>query len=149
MRGSHRQLDNLAAALRIIPAHAGLTPWIWGNSSVVRDHPRACGAHQTAGIIWQSRRGSSPRMRGSRRLCSFSYLNHGIIPAHAGLTNYIIIGSWFFWDHPRACGAHLYISMQMALYQGSSPRMRGSLSSTLQHVALYGIIPAHAGLTPS
>ena len=71
----------------------------------------------------------------------------GIIPAHAGNTPYPrppVIRSR---DHPRACGEHRNERSSVLPFQGSSPRMRGTLSTTLKVVETGGIIPAHAGNT--
>ena len=50
-------------------------------------------------------------------------------------------------DHPRACGAHMFLPMSAAPTAGSSPRMRGSHFVTPEPTPAEGIIPAHAGLT--
>ena len=90
----------------IIPAHAGLTIALYASMTSRWDHPRACGAHpQTTCERWDLQ-GSSPRMRGSRRLVELAFVLDGIIPAHAGLTQVPIPGGETYRDHPRACGAH-------------------------------------------
>ena len=90
----------------IIPAHAGLT----GIGVPVRacegDHPRACGAHETAAVNTARAQGSSPRMRGSPGFVVVDQPADGIIPAHAGLTSLDSMACMVGWDHPRACGAH-------------------------------------------
>ena len=86
MRGSPSRDERAKSVERIIPAHAGLTTlgqWSAGQS---RDHPRACGAHVAVCQSTHERRGSSPRMRGSRQLRAGGLVCDGIIPAHAGLT---------------------------------------------------------------
>ena len=45
MRGSLVGIREVAHALGIIPAHAGLTVHVSINFLFARDHPRACGAH--------------------------------------------------------------------------------------------------------
>ena len=52
-----------------------------------------------------------------------------------------------FGDHPRGCGAHGVVHCEECSERGSSPRVRGSLSSCLIVSSLSGIIPAGAGLT--
>ena len=131
MRGSHFTLIFNGKPPGIIPAHAGLTH---SQSAPARrwwDHPRACGAHMNVLNQEVNEKGSSPRMRGSQEY--FTNGNHvpGIIPAHAGLT-----GTWRtqprrYRDHPRACGAHKVMSTWMRKQLGSSPRMRGSLSTSM------------------
>ena len=66
-------------------------------------------------------------MRGSRGVPAESRPSPGIIPAHAGLTEYEIDEIETEGDHPRACGAHFPSPHGKASVSGSSPRMRGSL----------------------
>ena len=87
MRGSRLFLSVEVQRDGIIPAHAGLTVSPSIRASAVRDHPRACGAHPSLEKINENGEGSSPRMRGSREDCRPRVAPHGIIPAHAGLTN--------------------------------------------------------------
>ena len=51
------------------------------------------------------------------------------------------------WDHPRGCGAHHYLEVAGCTCEGSSPRVRGSLSALFLVILSHGIIPAGAGLT--
>ena len=86
-------------------------------------------------------------MRGSQSKVIGSYDGHGIIPAHAGLTQQLIPMDNAGRDHPRACGAHLGVTFISKNEQGSSPRMRGSPLLCHAYRVTRGIIPAHAGLT--
>ena len=91
--------------------------------------------------------GSSPRMRGTHAGIIAGGLEGGIIPAYAGNT----IQPWRrqseAWDHPRVCGEHHSNLAKTADQQGSSPRMRGTLSALLGEGLFCGIIPAYAGNT--
>ena len=147
MRGSLVSAATCKRNLGIIPAHAGLT--VAGSRARVDapDHPRACGAHHVAHPSTAAMSGSSPRMRGSHAYSLKSGRSSGIIPAHAGLTWTMERLSRSCGDHPRACGAHSSKSGWTKTWQGSSPRMRGSPSSTHHRSTATGIIPAHAGLT--
>ena len=113
------------------------------------DHPRSCGAHPPAAINITGNSGSSPRMRGSLRDTDKIALHQGIIPAHAGLTACFSLARPSIRDHPRACGAHLLHIITVYEQEGSSPRMRGSPIASPSFIHTPGIIPAHAGLTPS
>ena len=147
MRGSPRHDCPADALPGIIPAHAGLTGC--GQASLLRcgDHPRACGAHPSDFAERRRSAGSSPRMRGSHPLIALDVTDAGIIPAHAGLTWPSARRRCWRRDHPRACGAHKRYVTEVVVNEGSSPRMRGSqLCRRLLH-GIYGIIPAHAGLT--
>ena len=87
-------------------------------------------------------------MRGSLQLGLDELSHPGIIPAHAGLTLQIGSIRRIGGDHPRACGAHSICTRFLLGLEGSSPRMRGSLVEHPEGLVLFGIIPAHAGLTP-
>ena len=127
MRGT--LLDWLAPVrcLGIIPAHAGNTCACSLPRSRRRDHPRACGEHNTVCLGLACARGSSPRMRGTPTVVDGHEGGEGIIPAHAGNTS--VPGT------------------SRRSQMGSSPRMRGTLSVTLSPTRSTGIIPAHAGNT--
>ena len=88
MRGSHVRLLAFVDSIRIIPAHAGLTRASVLTERLMRDHPRACGAHFYLLMTNTGRKGSSPRMRGSLGLALLAIAAVGIIPAHAGLTRW-------------------------------------------------------------
>ena len=167
MRGSLTHVVASHIVAGIIPAHAGLTLGFLKGNRTLRDHPRACGAHSSsrssafdfrdhpracgAHLFHQVRppsvTGSSPRMRGSRTSFAVKSSARGIIPAHAGLTHQRHGEEIWFWDHPRACGAHRASSTSTRSSGGSSPRMRGSLCAVEFSDRVAGIIPAHAGLT--
>ena len=80
-----------------------------------------------AGHGTQMDKGSSPRMRGTLTVRVTYQANSGIIPAHAGNTIAKLSDSIIVRDHPRACGEHIIIMDKLAVEQGSSPRMRGTL----------------------
>ncbi|PKU92650.1 hypothetical protein CQR45_1845, partial [Bifidobacterium pseudolongum subsp. globosum] len=52
-----------------------------------------------------------------------------------------------FWDHPRACGEHLWFRRGAARLLGSSPRLRGTRTDIVRQWCGIGIIPALAGNT--
>ena len=126
MRGSPAHAAHGNNHRGIIPAHAGLTSFIFVSPFVIWDHPRACGAHLPQVLPIQVSWGSSPRMRGSQSAKALSCMTRGIIPAHAGLTSAVCRSCPRRGDHPRACGAHVFNSPADIGGWGSSPRMRGS-----------------------
>ena len=127
MRGTQYFAYSRSREVGIIPAHAGNTSLARRLSSVSRDHPRACGEHYSAYQTAISAGGSSPRMRGTLLASSMTAFRGGIIPAHAGNTPPIRVGT----------------RRQL----GSSPRMRGTLAVCKGLTGVAGIIPAHAGNT--
>ena len=148
MRGTPCGSEDAHCTVGIIPAHAGNTP---GRIS----------------FLTQAR-GSSPRMRGTRRGLGRFQTGSGIIPAHAGNTCVVFYFLLFFGiipahagntccrspnsspvrDHPRACGEHFVAIVSVCVCAGSSPRMRGTLPRDVTELETGGIIPAHAGNTP-
>ena len=132
----------------IIPAHAGNTVSMIHGGLSVGDHPRACGEHTLSCRRCSAVRGSSPRMRGTRLHPGAVSAASGIIPAHAGNTLRCGRRLRRSGDHPRACGEHRRITRNTQRFQGSSPRMRGTLAIIGRVGNLDGIIPAHAGNTP-
>ena len=126
MRGSLHGIEAVMLETGIIPAHAGLTRMHACLARRRRDHPRACGAHSNAVMTDADDWGSSPRMRGSLAGREKFFVTGGIIPAHAGLTQYVVHAGHAGRDHPRACGAHTTTKAYGGMRMGSSPRMRGS-----------------------
>ena len=131
----------------IIPAHAGNTRGLKEYVPIYRDHPRACGEHPEDSNITIEDLGSSPRMRGTQTDFMTIRDTFGIIPAHAGNTRKIFSSAGMRWDHPRACGEHACFVLSGDMFEGSSPRMRGTLPVVLYVPPAHGIIPAHAGNT--
>ena len=90
----------------IIPACAGNTSKTIRATRGWRDHPRVCGEHWECVAPFFCGRGSSPRVRGTRRHEIRVSTDPGIIPACAGNT---VVPCRYIarrWDHPRVCGEH-------------------------------------------
>ena len=111
----------------IIPACAGNTNSTNNPTGIVRDHPRMCGEHPRSSRGEDTRRGSSPHVRGTPMVVCRSWWLFGIIPACAGNTDY---GVWV----SRAS-------------RGSSPHVRGTRFFASASTDALGIIPACAGNT--
>ena len=148
VRGT-RQLDaDRGVIAGIIPACAGNTRR--GRCSRWRawDHPHVCGEHRFSRRSNVSHMGSSPRVRGTLLMDAESADAPGIIPACAGNTTSRTRPAERAKDHPRVCGEHQYIDLGFTLPLGSSPRVRGTLSTIKFRPHAVGIIPACAGNTP-
>ena len=107
-----------------------------------------CGEHAFDQDGWRNHVGSSPRVRGTRRLVNHEVLRAGIIPACAGNTDAVICWDNLARDHPRVCGEHQWPAVDLRDETGSSPRVRGTLRRVLCRRYPRGIIPACAGNTP-
>ena len=97
-------------------------------------HPRVCGEHYLALLHAHDAGGSSPRLRGTRGRVPATRGDQRFIPASAGNTFSLFLGLAPASVHPRVCGEHSWEVGSMALGNGSSPRLRGTLS--------FGAVPA-------
>ena len=147
MRGKRRKRRRPSYFDRLIPAHAGKTPFPAQNTSPWRAHPRACGENRSDPRRAADRRGSSPRMRGKLPRIDPSEFQRGLIPAHAGKTLDRTLETQDREAHPRACGENVILIRQISKTLGSSPRMRGKPRQTSRRPRRHRLIPAHAGKT--
>ncbi len=106
MRGTQKLASNVVKSVRFIPAHAGNTGHQIAMQFPATVHPRACGEHSTRPSPSTLYAGSSPRMRGTRKMTLGERIKLRFIPAHAGNTVSINGVSWHITVHPRACGEH-------------------------------------------
>ena len=86
-----------------------------------------CGEHPLFFRSASPYTGSSPHVRGARRLIPAKCSTQGIIPACAGST-----ADWddplkLIGDHPRMCGEHDLMVINSLEELGSSPHVRGAL----------------------
>ena len=147
VRGKQRQVGDRQGQRRIIPARAGQTPSTAAKCSMQADHPRACGANQFQALQIHVIRGSSPRVRGKLGPHIRIVVEVRIIPARAGQTPCSCAAISRSPDHPRACGANPAPAIQPRELTGSSPRVRGKLSTGAYSHVGSRIIPARAGQT--
>ena len=129
MRGTRDAMARLGSDSGIIPAYAGNTVPVALLHVVPEDHPRICGEHPCNRSKYSFCAGSSPHMRGTLAQCVVGYDFLGIIPAYAGNTYWKLHELYVRRDHPRICGEHLVSDVLFAVDSGSSPHMRGTLSS--------------------
>ena len=147
MRGKRGYGAMFSPPIRIIPAHAGQTPWVLLFPPQPTDHPRTCGANAMQSMLCQLRVGSSPHMRGKlERLVGLAHRLR-IIPAHAGQTPGRGGALACEPDHPRTCGANGDLVVLRLTGDGSSPHMRGKRAILERPAVTSRIIPAHAGQT--
>ena len=125
MRGTPIPLGRLHLRQRFIPAHAGNSRDHIARSGTSAVHPRACGELERGHGEHVQPVGSSPRMRGTRRMGRFDSRPRRFIPAHAGNSKTELTDK--------------------QIDAGSSPRMRGTLRPLYPLGWSYRFIPAHAG----
>ena len=133
----------------LIPAHAGKTAGGRTRAASSRAHPRSRGENVShasdAEVIW----GSSPLTRGKRRRIMPGKRAPGLIPAHAGKTTSRPCRTWEPWAHPRSRGENASRDWPLIVALGSSPLTRGKLHDRRPAMTTAGLIPAHAGKTPT
>ena len=127
MRGTRHGRHWASLKLGIIPAYAGNTTVAHTGACKHWDHPRICGEHYKHRGSITPNPGSSPHMRGTRRLHRRIRHDPGIIPAYAGNTADIPACFVEDGDHPRICGEHRVWMGGGGGEIGSSPHMRGTL----------------------
>ena len=146
-RGLRGEVLEVHDRFRIIPARAGFTRGRPQCFHPDQDHPRSRGVYgeheRRASQLW----GSSPLARGLLGIPAIQALSGRIIPARAGFTTTLILGTLSIMDHPRSRGVYQETLTQWTKRQGSSPLARGLHVTPLGLVLRGGIIPARAGFT--
>ncbi len=130
----------------VVPARAGVIRPPPATPSPPPSRPRASGGHPLAAASRAVCRESSPRERGSS--CSRGPLGRVglVVPARAGV---IPQGSWLcrgLPGRPRASGGHPPVGEVVQVSPWSSPRERGSSSSTGSSGSRRSVVPARAGV---
>ena len=146
-RGTQSTQRALLRRPRFIPAGAGNTLFEWFPLVVPTVHPRGRGEHISSFAAHKKLIGSSPRARGTHELARWESLPHRFIPAGAGNTSCRQTLRRLLPVHPRGRGEHNYSGCQRVAATGSSPRARGTRTSTLQNTTKKRFIPAGAGNT--
>ena len=147
VRGQHAVRGKHRLPGRIIPARAGPTRR-WAKCTCNRsDHPRSCGANNSVAVMSDVPPGSSPLVRGQQSGVIVIGHQIRIIPARAGPTYGTTPRKSDTTDHPRSCGANDIVVFLTKTCHGSSPLVRGQLTSRLILTLLVRIIPARAGPT--
>ncbi len=148
VRGTPDRVTGCHYRGRFIPAGAGNTMYRWISKALATVHPRGCGEHLTKDGPVEAVYGSSPRVRGTRRVKGGDSPGQRFIPAGAGNTAVRARRRCWRAVHPRGCGEHPAAGARPAVFTGSSPRVRGTLALQGRDVAGVRFIPAGAGNTP-
>ena len=108
-------------------------------------HPRVCGERGGATQNNAAIDGSSPRLRGTQQR-EYVWLQHWrFIPAFAGNADLLLVRQRGCAVHPRVCGEREYARDGDRLWNGSSPRLRGTLLALVKYDLAARFIPAFAG----
>ena len=133
----------------LIPAHAGKTCAQARAACPTRAHPRSRGENIVDKPNVLAGLGSSPLTRGKHALTAIVPRGTRLIPAHAGKTIRAVQLSCSVGAHPRSRGENALKAWFALTPGGSSPLTRGKRALSTKDVLCFGLIPAHAGKTPS
>ena len=146
-RGKRRYRHELADHERLIPAHAGKTPYVMTGVKRVRAHPRSRGENLTHAPDELEADGSSPLTRGKLRPLQDGLRRPRLIPAHAGKTHGRGRQGAGTAAHPRSRGENRGVCATTPYAAGSSPLTRGKRWARARTRYPLRLIPAHAGKT--
>ena len=132
VRGKLLQASLALARLRLIPARAGKTLHQRHTIRSPAAHPRACGENSRCRAAVTGTAGSSPRVRGKLGGVVGVFMVYRLIPARAGKTERVGDPPLRGWAHPRACGENRVRVEEPVRSQGSSPRVRGKLTTSAE-----------------
>ena len=110
-------------------------------------HPRSRGENLIRSSGDMSAQGSSPLTRGKLGSGRRGRQNRGLIPAHAGKTEYMHATYPDAQAHPRSRGENRLACGPWTIRSGSSPLTRGKLDAAPDAGDDLRLIPAHAGKT--
>ena len=145
VRGTGRPRWRHCKADRITPACAGNSGRDCDAYPRIEDHPRVCGEQLArAARLWMVV-GSPPRVRGTANAPRLLVVGLRITPACAGNSSSRTSSSSLGWDHPRVCGEQRNRDCSICRYQGSPPRVRGTVTEAAKDRVEGGITPACAG----
>ena len=130
---------------RFIPACAGNSPATRSSRAPPPVHPRVCGELEAATRWAGTKRGSSPRVRGTPRTCRGEHRRHRFIPACAGNSIERPVRYGLKSVHPRVCGELRVVDPHPFEIGGSSPRVRGTRVKLTWYELQLRFIPACAG----
>ena len=146
-RGKRRKLLGPSPVPRLIPAHAGKTPFRGAHGRGCAAHPRSRGENAILAFTLKCGCGSSPLARGKRTSGRSVRRSRGLIPAHTGKTAAPGRPRGCRPAHPHSHGENFPASWSIEVPPGSSPLTRGKRGDSCREPDGGGLIPAHAGKT--
>ena len=130
---------------RITPAWAGKSALPPLSPRSARDHPRMGGEKRIECGNIAALRGSPPHGRGKGAGRNDRSCNHGITPAWAGKSYFLLSRQNRTKDHPRMGGEKMAKGLLVPIEQGSPPHGRGKDTVNTSPAKLPRITPAWAG----
>ena len=145
VRGSRLVFHRHRREDRSIPACAGEPSSGAFDFSAYQVYPRVCGG---ACFVWGNTEqtiGLSPRVRGSRNFGSLRRESQRSIPACAGEPVSFMLFALPSKVYPRVCGGAESALLVSSMFEGLSPRVRGSRNRSDTRAIYPWSIPACAG----
>ena len=137
-KGSPPRVRGKAGAAGPCTGGAGITPACAGKSCppqaptfTRQDHPRACGEKGLLCPAVHLHGGSPPRVRGKAIHHQHRHSPGRITPAYAGKSSRAKMELSRNQDHPRVCGEKLVEAGRISQEEGSPPRVRGKVPSSI------------------
>ena len=124
-RGKQTERGDEVYTLRLIPAHAGKTPFPSVRALRAGAHPRSRGENNQFSLPSPVSDGSSPLTRGKLAGIDGGDVGAGLIPAHAGKTLINEDQENPNAAHPRSRGENSSMDHIVRSESGSSPLTRG------------------------
>ena len=112
---------------RFIPTCVGNTHYLPSRSLYTSVHPHVCGEHISSGLWVFLNAGSSPRVWGTPRSFPPSVQITRFIPTCVGNTQINRQALFMQAVHPHVCGEHDLYEAKPPGFNGSSPRVWGTL----------------------
>ncbi|KXS37980.1 MAG: hypothetical protein AWU55_1920 [Halomonadaceae bacterium T82-2] len=146
LRGSGLAGQLPHGASRVIPAPAGIGRRVSVSRRCRAGYPRACGDRINSLELLRSMCGLSPRLRGSVAGAQELVRKDRVIPAPAGIGPQFPSPQCAIAGYPRACGDRVSSGSSSTIFDGLSPRLRGSGRKCRQQRRSRRVIPAPAGI---
>ena len=131
VRGKGQDDCSAKPAARITPACAGKRIFRLFDCCGHGDHPRVCGEKLQFRAAWKTSSGSPPRVRGKELPVAVDSDISRITPAYAGKSMAHLHPACVGGDYPRVCREKRFLYLRRTTTEGSPPRMRGKVPSSI------------------
>ncbi len=148
-RGWSQRATGCGRRSPVLPAHAGMVPWMGCRRCAAGGAPRARGDGPDPRSCTKTSLGCSPRTRGWSHHPRPSNQRSGVLPAHAGMVPQASPRPGRSPRAPRARGDGPDPRSCTKTSLGCSPRTRGWSPAQRRPDRCAPVLPAHAGMVPS
>ena len=136
------------AAIKVLPAYAGMFPRVCASCASLERSPRVCGDVSATRLGWVDEVAFSPRMRGCFLAQRQRSLHVLVLPAYAGMFRAALAQTAEVIRSPRVCGDVSLNRLIRSRALPFSPRMRGCFFRRSALSRRSKVLPAYAGMFP-